>query len=187
MLLWKQQSLSDRARQGDTEALDELLRCSEDGDPDAKALVNELILRGLRADEAARQPSSASVELDFDRLAGAGIITPSSPDGLLAEQFRMIKRPLLIKAAADQLDQARRANLILITSSIPGEGKTFTSINLAMSIAMELDRTVLLVDGDVHRSDVTGLVDVDRRNIQGQSITVLLDQSHRRFGARSDV
>ena len=47
------------------------------------------------------------------------------------------------------------ANMIMVTSALPGEGKTFTSINLAMSIAMEMDKTVLLIDADVAKPDVT--------------------------------
>ena len=47
-----------------------------------------------------------------------------------------------------------RANLIMVTSSLPGEGKTFVAINLAISMAMELDTTVLLVDADVSRPSV---------------------------------
>lgn len=42
-------------------------------------------------------------------------------------------------------------NSLLITSANPGEGKTFTSINLSISIAQELNRTVLLVDADLRR------------------------------------
>jgi receptor protein-tyrosine kinase len=45
-------------------------------------------------------------------------------------------------------------NLVMVTSSLPGEGKTFTAVNLAMSIAMEVNRTVLLVDGDVAHPDL---------------------------------
>ena len=37
----------------------------------------------------------------------------------------------------------------MVTSALPVEGKTFTSLNLALSIATEIDSTVLLVDGDV--------------------------------------
>jgi len=40
-------------------------------------------------------------------------------------------------------------NSLLVTSAHPGEGKTFTSINLGISISQELDRTVLLVDTDL--------------------------------------
>jgi protein-tyrosine kinase len=48
----------------------------------------------------------------------------------------------------------KRGNLIMVTSAISGEGKSFTAINLAMSIAMELDNTVMLVDADVPKPSV---------------------------------
>ncbi len=59
-------------------------------------------------------------------------------------------RPRVRKSAA----AAERANLIMVTSSEPGEGKTFVSVNLAISIAMELDTKVLLVDADAARPAV---------------------------------
>jgi len=42
-------------------------------------------------------------------------------------------------------------NSLLVTSANPYEGKTFTAINLGVSIAQELDRTVLLVDADLRK------------------------------------
>jgi receptor protein-tyrosine kinase len=51
-------------------------------------------------------------------------------------------------------------NLVMVTSALPGEGKTFTALNLAMSVAMELDTTVLLVDGDVAHPDFPNLLGV---------------------------
>lgn len=50
--------------------------------------------------------------------------------------------------------QIENGNLIMITSALPSEGKTFTASNLAMSIAMELDNTVMLVDADVARPNL---------------------------------
>jgi exopolysaccharide/PEP-CTERM locus tyrosine autokinase len=72
----------------------------------------------------------------------------------LLEDFRIIKRPLLQRAFAERAPGANPGNLIMITSSLPGEGKTYCAINLAMSIAMELDHTVLLVDADVARPSI---------------------------------
>ena len=72
----------------------------------------------------------------------------------LLEEFRIIKRPLLKRAFAEGGPKDKPANLIMVTSSLPGEGKTYCAINLAMSIAMELDHTVLLVDADVARPSV---------------------------------
>jgi len=87
--------------------------------------------------------------LAFDQLRQIGILTPDAKRSPLAEEYRLIKRPLLINVDKKGADIVENANLIMITSALPGEGKTFTAINLAMSIAMEQDRTVLLVDGDV--------------------------------------
>ncbi len=49
-------------------------------------------------------------------------------------------------------------NLIMVTSALPGEGKSFTAINLAISIAMELDNTVMLVDADVARPSILNML-----------------------------
>jgi receptor protein-tyrosine kinase len=62
--------------------------------------------------------------------------------------MRHIKRQLL-KNARDGESAAGRMAQIMVTSALPGEGKTFFSINLAISMAAEVDRCVLLVDADV--------------------------------------
>lgn len=83
-----------------------------------------------------------------------GLATSADMRTSLVEDFRIIKRPLLKRAFAARAANDRPGNLIMMTSALPGEGKTFCSINLAMSIAMELDHTVLLVDADVARPSV---------------------------------
>jgi exopolysaccharide/PEP-CTERM locus tyrosine autokinase len=97
---------------------------------------------------------SRRVELDFDVLAAAGIVTPSAPRSTMADQFRVIKRPLIANAVGKGVATVTHGNLIMVTSAMAGEGKTFTSVNLAMSIAAELDHTVMLVDADVARPSV---------------------------------
>jgi receptor protein-tyrosine kinase len=54
----------------------------------------------------------------------------------------------------------KSGNLVMVTSALPGEGKTFTSVNLALSIAMEVDSRVLLVDGDVAHPAIPALLGV---------------------------
>lgn len=97
--------------------------------------------------------ASKVVNIDLAQLSAAGYLTPDTPRAQIADEFRVIKRPLLANvlsaAAGDQ-----RPNLIMVSSSLPGEGKTFVSVNLAISLAMELDKTVLLVDADVSRPSV---------------------------------
>ena len=94
------------------------------------------------------------VELDLERMQALGLVTAAGGRTTLVEDFRIIKRPLLKRAFAPRAPGDKPGNLIMVTSSLPGEGKTFCSINLAMSIAMELDHTVLLIDADVARPSV---------------------------------
>lgn len=109
-----------------------------------------------RADgEVARAPvspigrsRSRQVELDLARLEEAGYVIGANASSRIAEEFRIVKRPVLTNIQAAGKDMTR-ANMVMVTSSVPGEGKTFTAINLALSIAMEMDRRVLLVDADV--------------------------------------
>lgn len=97
---------------------------------------------------------SLAVELDVARLSAEGILVPGAPRSQIEEEFRVIKRPLLKNIEAPVGGPMPRSNLVMVTSALPGEGKTFSSINLAMSMAMELDHTVLLVDADVIRPSV---------------------------------
>jgi protein-tyrosine kinase len=100
------------------------------------------------------RPATRVVELDLKRMQAMGLVTAAGGRTTLVEDFRIIKRPLIKRALAPRKPNDRPGNLIMVTSSLPGEGKTFCSINLAMSIAMELDNTVLLIDADVARPSV---------------------------------
>lgn len=101
--------------------------------------------------------ASRRIELDMENLAQRGIITPKAARSHLADELRVIKRPLLRNVAGKGVAPVKNGNLIMITSAVPGEGKSFTAANLAMSIAMELDHTVLLVDADVARPSLPSL------------------------------
>ena len=103
---------------------------------------------------AAPKQSAHRVELDLVRMRQLGLVTAASGRTTLLEDFRIIKRPLLQRAFSERGPSEKPGNLIMVTSSLPGEGKTFCAINLAMSIAMELDHTVLLIDADVARPSV---------------------------------
>ena len=97
---------------------------------------------------------SREVSLDLARLEREGYLVPAQARSQLAEQMRIIKRPLLANARGESAQALSRPNLIQVVSAMPGEGKTFFAINLAMSIAMEVDLSVLLVDADVLRPSV---------------------------------
>lgn len=103
---------------------------------------------GLQSPEMAM---SRRVDLNLEALSAAGIIRPDAPRSQIADEYRVVKRPLIDNAMGKGAAPIKSGNLIMITSALPGEGKTFTAANLAMSIAMELDNTVMLVDADVAR------------------------------------
>ena len=98
--------------------------------------------------------TSRRVDLDLQALQAAGIVTPNAPRTNIADQFRVVKRPLILNAMGKGAAPVNHGNLIMVTSALSGEGKSFTSVNLAMSIAAELDHTVMLVDADVARPSV---------------------------------
>ncbi|HKO89271.1 MAG TPA: XrtA-associated tyrosine autokinase [Burkholderiales bacterium] len=89
------------------------------------------------------------ITIDVARLAAMGFLTPDAPHSALANEYRVIKRPLLANAQGKSAVPVKNGNLIMVSSAMPGEGKSFSALNLAMSIATELDSTVLLIDADV--------------------------------------
>ena len=141
----------------------------------AHAAGSALVRVGLR--------QSKSVELDLLGLAEQGYLVPGAPRSVLVDEFRGIKQPLLKHARAQGEPGAgaanasgtsasssgasssgtpSHANLIMVTSALAGEGKTFCAVNLALSIASEVDASVLLVDADVLRPSV-----MTRLGVQG--------------------
>ena len=103
--------------------------------------------------------SDRLVNIDLDALRAAGAIAPANEERRLAEEYRIIKRPLLKAMTQGQPSQLR--NVVAVTSALPGEGKTFTSVNLALSLALERGREVVLVDGDSAKRHVTHLFRLD--------------------------
>lgn len=95
------------------------------------------------------------VEINLQRLAENGFIVPGHPPTGLSEEFRIVKRPLLLNAFGGRATPSvERGRAILVCSSHPNEGKTFCSINLAMSLANERNVEVLLVDADVAKPEI---------------------------------
>ena len=108
---------------------------------------------GVPVQSPAPNPSNYR-EINLTRLQQFGMVTQEGGRSSVAEDFRIIKRPLLRNAHGANGVSIRHGNLIVVTSALPGEGKTYCAVNLAMSLAMEMDTTVLLVDADVARPSV---------------------------------
>jgi protein-tyrosine kinase len=99
--------------------------------------------------------SSRFVNLNLAQLRANGYVTHDLSETQIIEEYRDIKRPLLQNAFGLNAAMIDSGNLVMITSALPNEGKTFTSVNLAMSIARERDKTVLLVDADVSKAGIS--------------------------------
>lgn len=122
---------------------------------------------------AARAPTevrpSKIVHVDRDALRNAGMLPPGSQEHELADQYRVIKLPLIRNAFGPAAPGTPPAKLIMLASALPGDGKTFTCINLSLSMSLETDHTVLVVDADAANpyvsrvfgvQDEPGLLDV---------------------------
>lgn len=101
--------------------------------------------------------------IDREALAEAGMLVPGGVITPLAEEFRMVKRQLLLTARKVAGADADRARMILVCSAQPNEGKTFCAINLALSMATEKDFEILLVDADFAKPDVLGRLGIAER------------------------
>ena len=120
--------------------------------------------------------------LDRGRLASFGIAIPSSARSRTVEEFRLVKRNLMAAWSTSDLTGDRRSGrLIMITSARPGEGKTFTSINLALAFASERDVKALLVDVDTQHPGLPkifgipgekGIVDVLAGNLELSEVLI---------------
>lgn len=97
------------------------------------------------------------IVVDSAQLRANGLLALDSEERRLAEQYRVIKRPLLRNADPNLDPPLARGNLLMVASALPGEGKTFTCVNLCLSIARERDWTIVLVDGDCSKPHLTRL------------------------------
>lgn len=107
---------------------------------------------------ATRGTPSRRLKLDMDWLRQRGMIPPDDAQRRHVSQIRSIKNRLL-RAIATSNNESDR--VIMITSALAGDGKTFSSISIALSLATERDFHVLLVDGDVPKPNVGQLFGID--------------------------
>ncbi|MFT5731321.1 MAG: protein-tyrosine kinase [Desulforhopalus sp.] len=104
-----------------------------------------------------------TIEIDLDKLEEKGFVSTNARRQLINEEYRAIKRKILGNAFGALSKSLKNSNIIMVTSTNPGEGKTFTAVNLALSIALEKDKTVLLVDADVLRPNVMRTLEMENR------------------------
>jgi protein-tyrosine kinase len=114
---------------------------------------------GPMVDDLDATKAANRLAIDVNAMRAGGYLPEASKDRQFADEYRRIKRPLIEKALSGN-DAGGEPRIIIVTSAVPGDGKTFTSINLAFSMARERDISILLVDSDVakhHITDIFGL------------------------------
>lgn len=102
--------------------------------------------------------SGEEIAIDRGRLREAGMVMPDGRNSALLEEFRIVKRQILLAAQVKTIANAQR---VLVCSPLPGEGKTFCATNLALSIAAEKDTEVLLVDADFAKPSVLSALGIE--------------------------
>lgn len=120
------------------------------------------------------QPAVAGshpVRLNLMRIRQSQIVTPDNTSSTTYNEFRAIKRKLIPLAKGSGVGGQMVNNLFMVTSALPGEGKTFTAMNLAISLAAERNLNVILIDGDVVRSSLEAYFDGNN----GRGLTELLN------------
>jgi protein-tyrosine kinase len=105
--------------------------------------------------------STRVVTLNREQMRAAGVLPPPQEERRITQQFRQIKRPLVASALGRGAPQLPNGHLIMMASALPGDGKTFTSVNLALSLALETDVNIVLVDADVAKPHITRIFGVD--------------------------
>tara|TARA_B100000953_G_scaffold299551_1_gene299794 strand:- start:373 stop:1269 length:897 start_codon:yes stop_codon:yes gene_type:complete len=114
----------------------------------------ELNAKDVPSEEIRKSEGEPDIVLDMEYLSQKGMVDHSAERRIINEEFRTIKRKVISNVFGPLAKTLERSNIVMVTSSKPGEGKTFSAVNLALSIASEQDKTVLLVDADVLRPNV---------------------------------
>ena len=144
---------------------------SKDRSPSASVATESISVNARVVQPPVNSRVAPTLFIDPDRLRQQNMTTPDGERTPVSESFRRIKRHILTNVSNP--DAPSGSNLVMITSSMPKEGKTFCTINLAISLAMEMDRRVLLVDADVLRPSVSASLGI--KTVEKGLMDVLLD------------
>lgn len=139
----------------------------------------------LASDKESADEAEKLARMDPVKARDMGMFLPESARNRTMEEFRIIKRSMLANYHALQEAGEKNANVILVTSATPDEGKTFTAVNLALGFALDRDLDVLLIDTDFRRSSISELFALESErgliaalndpNIRAQDLLVKTD------------
>ncbi len=118
--------------------------------------------------------NTKSLTVNIGALRAAGLLAAEEQERRVASEYRQIKRPLIAGALGRGTPAVPNGRVIMVASALPGEGKTFTSVNLAFNMALEKDTNVLLVDADLPKPQISGVFGVSR---EPGLVDALLDET----------
>lgn len=141
---------------------------SEDTGKDAQQILDSAVGNAELAEaeniiDDAAEGLGKNIDIDLERLEALGFVTLTNARRQINEEYREIKRKLIQNAFGPLSKTLPNSNIIMVSSARPSEGKTFTAVNLALSIAAEQDKTVLLVDADVLKPNVLRTLGVEAK------------------------
>ena len=146
-------------------AIEKLRRNAEQAPKQPARPVGSLVADIPPTNDLSGPPKSTPerrIVVDREALRDAGYLPETAVDRRFADHYRQIKRPLISQALASPSPVPGSPRLIMMASALPGDGKTFTSINLALSMARERDVSVVLVDADTPKPHVSRIFGVEK-------------------------
>jgi len=117
--------------------------------PPAKTPVQACAIPGSSDTEYPYEPRISQVNNPF-------LVSANDTGSPISEEYKKLKSLLVGMERQDGF-----ANVIMVTSAIAGEGKSITALNLALSLAQEMDHTVLLVDADLRKPSIHRYLDLN--------------------------
>ena len=179
--------MSDNGKNGYRSAVAINLKVAGDTDRSDGARSGSGVTDAADADALHATNKTNSVKI-LGRLREKNMLVPGSRITQdIKNEFRRIKRPLLSNAFGKSASLVDRGNIIVVTSSVPGEGKSYVATNLALAFAQERDITALLIDCDVTRQGVSRLLGVEKRRPDLTDLLVTESMSVRDVLLSTDV
>ncbi|MCU7810726.1 MAG: XrtA-associated tyrosine autokinase [Candidatus Thiodiazotropha sp. (ex Notomyrtea botanica)] len=155
---------ADEGSKGSSGAVGDSKDLSSDKTQASKSIPGSSSLgRMEKVSGSVKKSPNNKLTLDYRVLSDLGYAVPESENKQLLEEYRIIKRPVVMNAFGKGAAPIPHGNLVSIASSLPAEGKSFTAMNLGLSIASEMDATVLLIDGDVIKASLTKLLGAENK------------------------
>lgn len=116
------------------------------------------VARRRNSPPVASSPVMPAREVNIIKSESPFLVTLNVPDSPISEEYRKLKSILVKLTSGDDFK-----NTLMVTSSVPGEGKSITALNLAISLAHDYDHTVLLIDADLRRPALHRYLNIGRR------------------------